>query len=146
MLLLFMLGWWLTISGLGLIASSQRVLAVEGQGRHLVCAGVYRHVRNPMWLGALLIAAGQSLTWRSWWIAGAGLALWLAANWLVRRREEPALLAQHGESFKLYQQLVPRWIPRWQPATGCLRAAGSDAPAPEKCCASSGEDCTISTP
>lgn len=143
-MLLVVLGWWLTLSGLGLLISSWRVLSVEGQGRHLVCAGAYRHVRNPMWLGALLIAAGQSLAWGSWQVAACAVGLWLAADWLVRRREEPALLARHGESFKLYKTLVPRWIPRWQPATGCLRAAAS--PVPEKCCASSESDCTIPTP
>ena len=72
--------------------------------------GIYRWVRNPMYLGHLIFLAGLAVTLRSWF----GLAL-LAfhAVWFDRRvREDEARLAERfGEGYRGYCRRVKRWIP-----------------------------------
>ena len=78
----------------------------------LVTGGVYRYVRNPMYVGVLLCIVGQSLVYRSvfvlWWAVGC----WLGFHNRVVGYEEPHLLEKHGETYERYCEAVPRWIPR----------------------------------
>ena len=86
--------------------------------QRLVAVGPYRHVRNPMISGVLLMLVGQAL----WWRSGA-LALWAAAFLLINHTyfilsEEPGLERRFGESYQAYRAHVPRWIPRPTPWPG----------------------------
>lgn len=76
----------------------------------LVLTGPYRYTRNPMYLGHLIFLAGLAWLLHSW----LGVAL-LAFHvyWFHQRvkNDEPALLAQFGESYRQYQTQVKRWIP-----------------------------------
>lgn len=80
--------------------------------KELVVQGLYRYVRNPMYLSVLTIVAGEIILTRS----GALLVYWLAfltcATLFVRGYEEPYLRRQFGESYTAYTQTVGRWIPR----------------------------------
>ncbi len=83
--------------------------------RRLVAVGPYRHVRNPMISGVLLMLAGEALFWRS-----GTLALWAGAFLLINHAyfllsEEPGLERRFGESYREYRVHVPRWIPRIRP-------------------------------
>jgi protein-S-isoprenylcysteine O-methyltransferase Ste14 len=80
--------------------------------RTLVVQGLYRYVRNPMYLGVTLVLIGETLL-----LASASLllywAVWFAAvNLFVIGYEEPYLRAQFGESYERYVREVGRWIPR----------------------------------
>ena len=85
--------------------------------RLLVVSGLYRHVRNPMYLGVATIGIGELMLWSSrglviWWVA------WFAwVNVFVRVVEEPALRRQFGSSYDRYVRSVGRWIPRLRPYT-----------------------------
>lgn len=76
----------------------------------LVVRGIYRHTRNPMYLGMLLVLAG----WGVW--LGNVLALLLlplfvlTLNRLQIEPEERALRARFGEAFTQYAARVRRWI------------------------------------
>lgn len=97
--------------------------ADEGEGtpsptdepEELVTGGLYAHVRNPMYVGVLLIVVGQALRHRSvvvlWWAAGC----WIGFHNRVLGFEEPHLAEKHGETFERYCERVPRWIPRLRP-------------------------------
>jgi protein-S-isoprenylcysteine O-methyltransferase Ste14 len=78
----------------------------------LVVNGLYRYVRNPMYVGVLLSLIGEGLLVRS-----EGLFLFLAAGGLAMHffvcfYEEPALTRQYPAQYPVYQEHVPRWLPR----------------------------------
>ena len=76
----------------------------------LVCAGLYRFTRNPMYVGMLLVIFGQALLFASSAIALYGLGAWLLVHIGVVRVEEPHLRAKHGQAFDEYCRRVPRWL------------------------------------
>jgi len=114
-------------TGLALVAVGVAVLfrciwefAVSGRGTlapfdpptHLVVSGLYRYVRNPMYVGVVLILAGEA--WHFW---SVGLLLYaagffLVANLFIIFHEEPALRRTFGESYAEYKRTVPRWVPK----------------------------------
>lgn len=121
-----LLGAVVILCGLALVVVTVRSFATLGRGtlapwdppRHLVVAGVYRHVRNPMISGVVLILFGEALGLRSIplleWAVG-----FLAINWIyIPLLEEPMLVGRFGEEYRLYKRNVPRWVPRrraWVP-------------------------------
>ncbi|MDJ0722527.1 MAG: isoprenylcysteine carboxylmethyltransferase family protein [Desulfobacterales bacterium] len=80
--------------------------------RVFVVAGPYRHVRNPMIIGVLLILAAEALLFRSWALA-AWWAVFLAGNALyIPLVEEPGMVKRFGDDYRAYRARVPRWLPR----------------------------------
>ncbi|HUH63739.1 MAG TPA: isoprenylcysteine carboxylmethyltransferase family protein [Terracidiphilus sp.] len=84
----------------------------------LVISGLYRYVRNPMYLGVLLSLAGEALLFRSRDIVVEALTAWLAAHVFILVYEEPTLARRHPDEYPLYKRNVPRWVPRATPWTG----------------------------
>jgi len=76
----------------------------------LVCAGLYKASRNPMYVSVLLAIFGQALLLASPWIALYGLAAWLVLHRGIVCVEEPHLRAKHGQTFEDYCRRVPRWL------------------------------------
>jgi len=85
----------------------------------LVVSGVYRYVRNPMYVAVLAAIVGQALL-----LGRLGLLLYAAVCWLVvaafvRFYEEPTLARRFGANYEAYRRAVPAWWPRprpWDPA------------------------------
>jgi protein-S-isoprenylcysteine O-methyltransferase Ste14 len=83
----------------------------------LVVGGLYRHVRNPMYVAVIGAVVGQALllgrpvllVYAA--VAGAGMAAF------VRGYEEPLLAARYGEQYAAYRRAVPGWVPRLRPWT-----------------------------
>ena len=94
--------------------------ALEGLGtpapvaptKRLVVGGVYRFVRNPMYLAVLAVIAGQALFFGSAAVAGYAALVALAFVAFVRIYEEPTLRAAYGAEYEAYCAEVPRWLPR----------------------------------
>ena len=83
--------------------------------RHLVVSGLYRFVRNPMYLSVTMIVLGEALVARSRSLA-VYWAIWFAwVNIFVIGYEEPALRRKFEASYDAYTQQVGRWIPRHLP-------------------------------
>ncbi len=112
--------------GLAMMIVTIRSFALIGRGtlapwdppRHLVVEGVYRHVRNPMISGVVLILLGEAMTFRS--LPALEWALtFLAFNAVYFPLiEESGLERRFGEEYRHYKQHVPRWVPRrtaWAP-------------------------------
>ncbi|WP_090953936.1 isoprenylcysteine carboxylmethyltransferase family protein [Arthrobacter sp. ov118] len=81
----------------------------------LVVTGVYRFVRNPMYLAVLTIILGQALLFGSWGLvlyAGIVLAAVVA---FVKGYEEPILTSTYGAQYLDYRRNVPGWWPRLTP-------------------------------
>lgn len=108
------------LAGVGLYLHTAWRFADEGEGtpapvdepESLVSGGVYSYVRNPMYIGVILIVLGQALRYRSphvlWWAVGC----WLGFHHRVVDWEEPHLREKHGAAYDRYCEDVPRWIPR----------------------------------
>jgi len=107
-------------AGTGVLLWCVRDFAVRGRGTlapvdpptELVAAGLYRWVRNPMYVGVVTTLLGHAL-----WFGSARLLLYAAAvatafHLFVTRYEEPALERRFGESYRRYRAAVPRWVPR----------------------------------
>jgi protein-S-isoprenylcysteine O-methyltransferase Ste14 len=80
--------------------------------RQLVVRGLYRYVRNPMYLSVTIIVLGEFLVTGSSALAVYWAIWFLCANLFVMGYEEPTLRREFGPSFDEYCQRVGRWIPR----------------------------------
>ena len=73
--------------------------------------GPYAYVRNPLYLGSLIVAAGFAVAARDGWLAAAMLVFFLAVYLPVILSEEAYLRANFPE-FEEYARRVPRLWPR----------------------------------
>ncbi|MEI9417716.1 methyltransferase family protein [Mesorhizobium sp. Cs1321R2N1] len=120
----------LVFAGGVLIAAAAAVLlhafarfALEGLGtpapvaptERLVIGGIYRHVRNPMYVAVLSIILGQALLFSSWSIAAYAAIAAAAMVTFVRLYEEPTLAGRYGAEYEAYRRNVPGWLPRITP-------------------------------
>ncbi len=77
----------------------------------LVTDGIYAHVRNPMYLGNLLIAAGIALMYGSPWVYAGLFPLFLLIYISIIAEEERFLATKFGDEFTAYCRSVPRFWP-----------------------------------
>jgi protein-S-isoprenylcysteine O-methyltransferase Ste14 len=125
--------WLSRAVGIVLIAIGTPVLlqafarfVVEGLGtpapvappQHLVVGGVYRHVRNPMYVAVTTVIVGEAFL-----LGRFELLLWAAVFvattfTFVRLYEEPNLRQLFGEEYEVYRRNVPGWRPRLRPWRG----------------------------
>ena len=110
--------------GLVLMVATIRLFGTVGEGtlapwnppQRLVVRGVYRHVRNPMISGGLLILFDEALLAASLPILVL-FGVFLVVNAVyIPLVEEAGLLKRFGSDYLTYQQNVPRWIPRLRPS------------------------------
>ena len=81
----------------------------------LVVTGLYRFVRNPMYIGAFFILAGEVLLFQSQDLLAYFLLIFAIINVQVLAVEEPRLSDLFGGSYKHYRTSVRRWIPLLTP-------------------------------
>lgn len=115
------LGLLCVLLGATLLATCIFEFARSGRGtlspvdppRHLVVRGLYRYVRNPMYLSVTTIVLGEALLAGSLAL-GTYWAIWfLGANLFVIGYEEPTLQRRFGASYEEYRQRVGRWLPKF---------------------------------
>jgi protein-S-isoprenylcysteine O-methyltransferase Ste14 len=94
--------------------SGQGTLSPVDPPRHLVIRGLYRYLRNPMYLSVTMIILGEALVAHSVALAGYWAVWFVCANLFVIVYEEPALRQRFGESYDEYTQKVGRWSPRFR--------------------------------
>jgi len=118
-------GALLLAAGAIVLVSAFVRFVVEGLGtpapvaptEHLVVGGLYRYVRNPMYVAVAATIVGQALLLgQPVLLAYAALFLAVAATF-VRLYEEPTLRHRYGAQYDAYRRAVPGWWPR-------LRAPG----------------------
>jgi protein-S-isoprenylcysteine O-methyltransferase Ste14 len=80
--------------------------------KELVVGGLYKIVRNPMYIGILLILLGHIFWFQSIWLVLYAVCVFIAFHLFVVFYEEPTLRKKFGDSYKRFSQRVPRWIPR----------------------------------
>jgi len=88
---------------------------------HLVVSGLYRYVRNPMYVGVLTALIGETVLFWNWDLVIECAIFCLAVELFVRLSEEPELAHSFPAEYLQYKQHVRRWVPRLTP----WEAAGS---------------------
>jgi len=115
-----LLGLLFILAGAALLVACIVEFARSGRGtlspvdppKHLVVRGLYRYVRNPMYLSVTAILLGEVMLTRSGALALYWLIWFVVVNAFVIGYEEPTLRVQFGESYEEYLRTVGRWIPR----------------------------------
>ncbi|HEX4593329.1 MAG TPA: isoprenylcysteine carboxylmethyltransferase family protein [Bryobacteraceae bacterium] len=117
------LGIVLILAGVPMLLDSFARFAIQGLGtpapvfptRHLVVQGLYRYVRNPMYVALVVVVLGQTLLFGSVDLLEYDAILWLGFHVFVLAYEEPTMRATFGDEYKTFCANVPRWIPRLRP-------------------------------
>jgi protein-S-isoprenylcysteine O-methyltransferase Ste14 len=117
--LFLMIGLAVFATGIALLATCVWEFARRGRGtlspvdppRHLVVRGLYRYVRNPMYLAVSAILLGEALAARSFALVIYWAVFYLLANLFIIGYEEPYLRQRFGTSYDEYAARVGRWIP-----------------------------------
>src|SRR5262249_20708217 len=86
-----------------------------GPTRTLVVSGLYRYVRNPIYVAVVGVILGQAVLFADWRLLVYGVLLWLAFHLFVLAYEEPTLRESYGAEYERYLANVPRWLPRLTP-------------------------------
>jgi protein-S-isoprenylcysteine O-methyltransferase Ste14 len=117
------LGVILLAAGLFALVQAFVRFVVEGLGtpapiaapERLVVGGLYRYVRNPMYVAVLTIIVGQALILGQLVLLPYAAAFWVITAAFVRWYEEPALTRRFGADYEAYRRAVPAWRPRLRP-------------------------------
>jgi protein-S-isoprenylcysteine O-methyltransferase Ste14 len=120
-------GGVLVLVALVVLVSAFVRFVVEGLGtpapvaptERLVVGGLYRYVRNPMYVAVLAAIFGQAAVLAQPSLVVYGLLCGVAMFSFARWYEEPTLLRQYGSSYAEYRAGVPGWWPRvrpWRPS------------------------------
>lgn len=109
---------WLAIGLVLVIAGEATRIWAAGcisKNRELACKGPFAHVRNPLYVGSLLIGVGYCFMSGLWWsfLITAGFYYWFYYGTIVS--EEEHLRSVLGEPYERYTQAVPRLMPRLSP-------------------------------
>jgi len=82
--------------------------------KELVVSGLYRYVRNPMYVGILLVILGHFLWFGFWNLLIYAAVVFAAFSAFVIFYEEPTLKRNFGAAYEDYLKRVPRWIPKFR--------------------------------
>ena len=119
----FLTGLFIMCTGLSIMTMTISLFIRLGKGtlapwsptRKLVIHGLYRHVRNPMIIGVLIVLIGESIA-----ILSLNILIWAIIFFIINNLyfviyEEPNLEKRFGDEYQEYKKNVPRWIPRLKP-------------------------------
>jgi len=110
-------------AGLPVLLDSFARFALQGLGtpaplfpiRNLVVSGLFRYVRNPMYVSVVSLILGQGLFFGSVRVLEYGIAVCVGFYLFVLIYEEPTLRKSYRSEYEEFCANVPRWIPRLRP-------------------------------
>jgi protein-S-isoprenylcysteine O-methyltransferase Ste14 len=116
-------GLALIVAGVPGVLDSFARFALQGLGTpapiappsRLVVSGLYRYVRNPIYVSVVGVIVGQGVLFADWRLLAYGALLWLFFHAAVVVSEEPTLRQSFGAEYESYCARVPRWLPRFTP-------------------------------
>jgi protein-S-isoprenylcysteine O-methyltransferase Ste14 len=80
--------------------------------KSLVVQGLYRYIRNPMYVGVLLVIAGWAIFFWTINLLVYGIAVWIIFHLFALVIEEPILKRKFGSDYEEYCRNVGRWLPK----------------------------------
>src|SRR5207245_7897157 len=98
----------LILAGVSGLVDSFGRFALQGLGtqapiappQHLVVTGLYRYVRNPMYVAVAAVIFGQAILFGDWRLMIYGGLMWLAFHAFVLAYEEPVLAQSFGAEYE----------------------------------------------
>lgn len=102
---------WIMVLG---FAETPEKVDLEWNSSFLLVRGPYAFTRNPMYVAELGLWLGWAIFYGSIVVFIAFAVLCLVVNFVILPREERALEARFGESFRQYKRAVPRWLGKIQ--------------------------------
>lgn len=116
-------GWILLLTGIAVLLPAFGRFVWEGIGTPapvaptatLVVGGLYRYVRNPMYLAVAAVILGQAAILGRWILLGYAVVFGATVWAFVRWYEEPTLRRRFGAEYEEYRRAVPAWWPRARP-------------------------------
>ena len=113
----------LILAAIAALLGSFARFVVEGIGtpapvappQHLVIGGLYRYVRNPMYVALVTAITGQALLFGRLLLLVYALVVLATTFAFVRVYEEPTLAEKFGAEYDAYRRNVPGWWPRLRP-------------------------------
>jgi protein-S-isoprenylcysteine O-methyltransferase Ste14 len=116
---------WLDLLGIGVILTGQSLRAavigyayIQRGGKNkqvhaetLVTEGLFRHSRNPLYLGNLLVLTGLFIVHHNPWVYGLGIPFFVFAYRSIVAAEEAYLRGKFGAKYEEYCRRVNRWLP-----------------------------------
>lgn len=102
------------VMGLGLLIMSKGWKLIHEAKGELVTTGIYKKVRHPQYSGLFLITIGMLIQWPTL----ITLLMWpilMFAYYRLAIREEIEVVSIYGESYSVYRQNVPAFIPKLDP-------------------------------
>ena len=105
-------GEFLRLWGVAIAGSETRTTGPVG-GTYLITTGPFAYVRNPLYLGNMMMYTGIGVMSYALfpWLALAAL-VWFAAQYsLIVSLEEEALAQKFGDAFAAYCRATPRFLP-----------------------------------
>jgi protein-S-isoprenylcysteine O-methyltransferase Ste14 len=114
------LGVLLIVAAVPVLLDSFARFALQGLGtpapvfptQHLVVSGLYRYVRNPMYVAVATVILGQGLLFGNVQVLEYGGLVWLGFHLFVVFYEEPTLRRSFGSEYEAFCAHVGRWVPR----------------------------------
>lgn len=124
--LVFALGALLLAAGAAVLLDAFARFVMEGVGTpapfaptgRLVVGGLYRYVRNPMYLAVTSTIVGQTLLLGQYRLLAYAALFLVVTMAFVSLYEEPTLRRQFGAQYDAYRTAVPGWWPRLRPWRG----------------------------
>ncbi len=109
------LGWWAVVRNR------------KPQYKPFATQGVYRHVRQPIYLGFALILWTAPVWTPDWLVLAGGWSLYCFVGAMMKERR---FVGFFGDKFRAYQQRVPFWLPRFarSAAVGAVASGGVASP------------------
>jgi protein-S-isoprenylcysteine O-methyltransferase Ste14 len=120
---LWTLGWVMIVAGASVLLYAFLTFVMEGIGTpapvaptaHLVVGGLYRFIRNPMYVAVVAAVIGQAFALGQASLFWYGLMVALLQAAFVHLYEEPDLRNRYGTEYDRYRVNVPAWYPRLRP-------------------------------
>lgn len=86
-------------------------LAPFDETKKLVVVGLYRYVRNPMYVGVTIILLGEAIFFWSNALLAYSALMFVLFNLLIIGFEEHRLRYKYGDEYRRYCRAVGRWLP-----------------------------------
>jgi protein-S-isoprenylcysteine O-methyltransferase Ste14 len=109
-------GGFVALAGAALAVTAERRFKAVGTNvppwkpaLHLATSGVYDRMRNPMYIGLMLLTGGIGIALASDWTLVLIMPMAIVLHYGVVLREEGYLEGKFGEEYRRYKARVPRW-------------------------------------
>jgi len=110
--------------GVSIVGAETRTTGDVG-GTYLITNGPFGYVRNPLYLGNMLLYAGVGVMSMALypWLLTVAIVWFYAQYYLIVTKEEEYLAERFGEEYEAYSKAVRRFLPRLTPYASARAAA-----------------------